>query len=155
MIGGMNSTTPPSLDEIIRLLREHDAASRQREEEIYQRGWKDAVAHIVATASQGGPIISKPTLRQTPRREPLTPERPIILVVEDIIREEPGLRGADIFRRVVQRVPGADFKTMDRTGRTALARLQKRGKIRNRNKRWYPINDQPALLPADPMEEKN
>ena len=110
-----------------------------REKAAYEKGWQDAVANIVAAARQGVPATTKPI--EKTRTEPLRPERPIVTVIEDIIKEHPGWRGADIFREAVNRVEGSEFKTMDRTGRTALMRLKKRGKIMKREQRWYPVKD--------------
>ena len=139
-----------SIQDVVRLIEERD-------KEIYQKGWQDCLAHIMATA--GSPAAARPSAAP-PKREPkavkttafplqlrlgpgpITAERPTIAVIHDIIKETPGLRGADIFRIAVTRVPGMDLKKMDRTGRTALARLKNRGKIRLTDKRWYPLSNE-------------
>lgn len=115
---------------------------RRLEKEAYQRGWNDAVAKILAAASQGMPINEHTASAVPPSagkgNGPLKSEIPIIEMIHGIIKERPGLRGADVFREAVTRIPGSDFKTMDRSGRTALKRLKDRGRIMQRSKKWYP-----------------
>ncbi len=112
-----------------------------REKVAYQKGWDDAFARMMAAANVATVPVSDAGVRDHRRIPPRKPERSIVQVILDIIKDQPGKRGADIFREAVNRVEGSDFKTMDRTGRTALARLKKRGKIRIRNKRWYPVTE--------------
>lgn len=120
------------------------------EKEAYQRGWNDAAAKIVAVASQGVPVAKQPSPKGADAQD-LAPKKgrserrehaiPIIDVILGVIQDRPGLRGAEIFREAVNRVSGSNFKTMDRSGRTALARLKTRGKIRIRQKRWYAVTE--------------
>lgn len=107
---------------------------KRLEKEAYQRGWDDAVARILAAASKDIPVSLLPTMDSARPK----PDIPMIELIHDIIKKHPGLRGASIFRRVVARIPGSDFKTVDRTGRTSLSRLKKRGRIGQINKKWYP-----------------
>lgn len=115
-----------------------------REERAFQRGWKAAVDHILAAAKSAAkpPSIAPLTeaLANPPSPSGSEPRRydpPIIDVVYDIIAKVPGLRGAQIVSSVVVKVPGSDRKAMDRTCRTALARLNKRGRIEKRNRSWF------------------
>lgn len=112
------------------------------EEKAYQRGWNDAVAKILAAASQGMTVRETHVPAAPPSvgkgTDPLKPEIPVIEVIHGIIKERPGLRGSDVFRRAVIKIPGSNFKTMERTGRTCLARLKNRGRIMQRSKKWYP-----------------
>ena len=117
---------------------------RRLEKEAYRRGWNDAVAKILAAASQGMPL-AEPTVAAAPSPVGNTkgnghakPEFSVIELIHSVIKERPGLRGAEVFREAVNRKPGTDFKTMDRSGRTALSRLKKRGRIMQRSKKWYP-----------------
>ena len=121
------------------------------EKEAYQQGWHDAVAKILATASDGVPVNKRPASasRLPAVKSNLKPDIPIIEVIHGIIKERPGLRGVDVFREAVIRKPGSNLTTMDRTGRTALKRLKERGQIMQRSKRWYPKkgieNETPAV----------
>ena len=117
------------------------------EKEAYQRGWNDAADNILAAARQGKSAVIRlgPDMPLAPISskdetggERVGPSTPVIDVICDVINDRPGLRGADIFREAVNRVPGSEFKKMDRTGRTALARLKNRGRIYQRSKKWYP-----------------
>jgi hypothetical protein len=134
------------------------------EREAYQKGWSDAVANILAAAKQppmGKPITSggNVRLRYSDEEEQEAAEaaaRPpngvsTIQVIRDIINAEPGLKGAEVFRKALPLIPGATMKTMDRTGRTALARLKSRGQIHQRDKKWYP--GLPGLLQFAGAEE--
>ena len=113
------------------------------ENEAYQRGWNDAVEKILAAASSGGMPANEPPAAAAPPSVSKSngspnPEMPVIELIYGIIKERPGLRGADVFREAVTRMPGSNFKTMDRSGRTALSRLKERGRIIQRSKKWYP-----------------
>ncbi len=110
------------------------------QKEAYRNGWNDAVASIVAAASKE-PGAARPTPATTKRNVRPKGGMPAIGVIFGIIKEKPGLRGIDIFKEAVRRIHGADLKTMDRTGRTALSRLRKRGMIRTREKKWYPVEE--------------
>ena len=68
-------------------------------------------------------------------------DTPIIDMVHQIVQEKPGLKGHQIVKAVVSRDPTISFKVADRTGRTSLARLRKRNKIIQRNRKWYPAED--------------
>jgi len=113
---------------------------RRLEKEAYQRGWHDAVAKLVAVASQGMAVNKHPAAPSPVGKGNGALKRgaSVIGVIHGIIKERPGLRGADVFREAVTRIPGSNFKTMDRSGRTALSRLKGRGLIKQRSKKWYP-----------------
>ena len=107
----------------------------------YQRGWNDAIRSILAAARKE---MAPPGHRPDAVPMPSTQEdgASVIDMVQSVIQDKPGLRGAQIVRSVVAKVPGADRKAMDRTCRTALSRLKKRGKILQRGKRWYPPEEE-------------
>ena len=115
------------------------------EREAYQKGWTDAFANIMAAASQRMPVTERPVPAVTPPVQKANgqsePGASVIEVISGIIKDQPGLRGVEVFRRAVAKIPGSDFKTMDRSGRTTLSRLKQRGKIRQRGKKWYPIEE--------------
>jgi len=122
----------PNFDDIMRQIK-------QQIGEAYQRGWQDAVAAI-ATAAQNVDFAMPSTPIADILVEPADNEgsMSIIDVIYNLIKEQPGQRGVDIFRKAVTRVPGSNFVVMDRSGRTALSRLRVRGQIFQRSKKWYP-----------------
>jgi hypothetical protein len=132
----------PSVEQIMRIIE-------KREKEAYQKGWNDAVANIVAAASQGMPAgtlhpaqaARRPRTRLIENHSEHRAGTKAIDVILQIISERPGLRGIEVFKEAVARMPGSDLKTMDRTGRTALKRLRERGKITQRAKRWLPVKE--------------
>jgi hypothetical protein len=113
-----------------------DKIADERERTAYQRGWSDCRAQVVAvTASMPG-IALQP---QVPESYYRTPERPIIDVVHDLIKASPGLRGTAIVDAMMMGNPKKNRKSMDRTTRTALMRLKKRGAIFSDGGVWFPI----------------
>lgn len=130
---------------------------KRLEREAFQRGWNEAVAKIMEAARQAAKQNSAPTASEAQPVErraaglgsmPTSYEVPVIDVILGVITDRPGLRGAEVFREAVKRVPGSDFKRMDRTGRTALARLKDRGRIFQRGKKWYPKKETESEAPA-------
>lgn len=130
----------PLNDRFMRLIDEI-----KREE--YERGWNDAVKSLVAAARKGIPAPDhRPNAVPTP---PMQDDgTSVIDMVQSVIQDRPGLRGAQIVRFVVAKVPGSDRKAMDRTCRTALSRLKKRGRIEQRKKRWYLKKEAKKEAPA-------
>jgi len=128
------------------------AIVRRLEREAYQKGWRDAVAAIQEAAGQVTAVVrERPRLKRPAMvlgKGRASYKMPVIDIIFQVISEHPGLRGSDIFREAVERVPGSDFKTMDRTGRTALMRLRKRGKIEQRNGKWFPTEREQKKTPA-------
>ena len=123
-------TTPtPSFEEIMRAIEE-------REKAAYQKGWDDAITKIVAVAST---TVSAPQMHVTTHEPQVEVHHgpSVIETVFQIIKETPGLRGADVIRQLVVR-NGIDRKAADRTGRTSLSRLRSRGRIVQREQLWYP-----------------
>ena len=144
-MGVWSPTMQTSLDDILRLIK-------KREKEAYDKGWHDAVVNIVAAARGGA--LSRIQAPSTPRvgRERLH-ERSIIDRVFDTIKDRPGMRGADIITRVSDDT-GIDYKKVDRTGRTSLMRLRVRGKIVQRDGKWYPAETE-AEAETEEEGEKN
>jgi hypothetical protein len=102
----------------------------------YQRGWDDAVAHIVTAAKQ---VPSTGVQARLPFHEAKTPQgKPLIDVVKEMIKVSPGLRGTAIVDAILKDNPSRTRKSIDRTTRTALMRLKKRDAIESREGRWYP-----------------
>ena len=122
-----------ALDELKRIVAETESRA-------YQRGWDDAVAHILAAARETKTPrqISMPLGDTHTEDGPPQGERPMIDEVYNWIRLAPGTRGAAIVNAVFHDHPQKDRKSLDRTVRTALMRLKKRGAIENRNGAWYP-----------------
>lgn len=115
----------------------------EAEKAAYQKGWDDAVAKIVAAASGNTSLfyLAKPKPKASTSHSPY--KVPIVDLVASIIRERPGLRGVDIVREVTLRDPSISFKVADRTGRTHLGRLRKRGQIEKRDGgRWHWIGEE-------------
>lgn len=116
---------------------------RKAKEQAYAKGWADAVRRIVNTAMEdAGTAALKTVLPPTasrPEQQVTAPGRPTITVVYEIVSEHPGLRGFEIIKELLQRQPTMTAKVADRTGRTGLARLKERGKITQRDGRWYPL----------------
>ena len=113
---------------------------QQLEKEAYQRGRNDAAAEIFAAASQIVPVKDHPAASPPVGKSNgrLKLDIPVIEVIRRIIKKQPGLRGSDVFREAVAQIPDSNLETMERTGRTVLARLKKRGQIMQRSKKWYP-----------------
>ena len=115
------------------------------EREAYQKGWDDAVRKILAAAQQGTPLSSQPAPKGmvTEAKKPSPPQydTPIIELVHQIVQEKPGLKGHQVVKNIILLDPTINFKVADRTGRTSLARLRKRNKIIQRNRKWYPVED--------------
>jgi hypothetical protein len=104
------------------------------EQRAYQRGWDDAVAHILKAAKS-------PSLRSVLPSAAIVPphhsNQPMIDMVREIIRSHPGARGSEIVTEVQKVRPDQPRKSLDRTVRTALMRLKKRGAIESRGGVWY------------------
>ncbi|MDA1326997.1 MAG: hypothetical protein O3C34_19930 [Proteobacteria bacterium] len=125
------------------------------QQEAFEAGWKAGIDSIFEAASKGRaePVKSirlEPAHPMDEFEKPTEATKPAVQIIQDVIKELPGLRGADVFREAVKRIPGSDFKKMDRTGRTALKRLKERRKIHQRDKKWYP-GPQPTISPANVM----
>jgi len=103
--------------------------------EQYQRGWNDAIAHVMKAVQPVGQQALPLTMKRQIETED---EHNVITLVEHNVRQIPGQRGRDIVHTIATAFPGRDIKTMDRTVRTALARLLKRGKVMSQDGRWYP-----------------
>jgi len=123
-------------------------AIAELERAAYRKGWDDAVAQIVSAVSQRSSTAAQVA---TSTRASLSASSTKIVgtggvsngpttidIMLDIIQEQPGLRGAEVIKATAARKPGSTLKAVDRTGRTALARLRKRGRIEQRDGRWYP-----------------
>jgi hypothetical protein len=63
--------------------------------------------------------------------------KPMIDMVQDIIRARPGARGVEIVSAMQDERPDQSRKSLDRTVRTALMRLKKRQAIETRDGGWY------------------
>jgi hypothetical protein len=102
--------------------------------QAYQRGWEDAVASILeaARSKAGVAALPSPVLGA-----PHQPSQPMIDIVREIIRSHPGARGSQIVSEVQKVRPEQTRKSLDRTVRTALMRLKKRGAIESRSGVWY------------------
>jgi hypothetical protein len=113
----------------------------QIEQTSYQRGWDAAVQHIMEAAKR--PVLtdlpdppSIPFPRPTNRLIEAT--QPLITLVRVFVRTYPGNRGSHIVKAMREVFPQSDRKSIERTTRTALGRLKKRGLIENRGGSWYP-----------------
>lgn len=129
------STKKPTVEQL-------EALVAEIEREAYQRGWDDAVRKILAAAQQGTPVAEQsapeaPAAKQDKGATP-TYDTPIIELVKQIVHDKPGLRGFQVVREITARDPSVAPEVADRTGRTSLSRLSKRGKIVQRKQRWYP-----------------
>ena len=107
--GIFGDMTVPTLEEIRALIE-------ARERAAYQKGWSDAVTRLLAAAkveavpaSETGTLVAKRPIG-APK-----PSRPIVQVILDVIKEKPGLRGAEIFREAVNRVGGSVGSSPGRT----------------------------------------
>lgn len=116
-----------------------DKIAEERERDAYQRGWNDCRAQIVAAAQMPGLYANQPQL-PLPSGLYKAPERPIIDVVHDLIKTTPGLRGTAIVDAMMLGNPRKNRKSMDRTTRTALMRLKKRGAIVSDHGVWYAVD---------------
>ena len=134
--------TFPVMDTKERFMRLIDEIKREE----YQRGWNDAVENLVAAARMG---ITAPD--HPPDAVPMPPTQEdgtsVIDMVQSVIQDKPGRRGVIILKEVANRM-GAEFKVIDRTGRTSLSRLKKRGKIVQRGNKWYPAEEKKSLGPV-------
>lgn len=121
-------------------IKQLNALIAEIERKAYQRGWAAAVKHILnAAQSKVTPVfamaVQKPPLANKQKDDGAT----IIELVEETIKVRPGLAGHEIVARVVESMPGKDPKSLDRSARTALARLKSRHKIMQRGKNWWPV----------------
>ncbi len=121
------------VDEIKRIIA-------QVERDAYQKGWNAALEHVVNVArkpipqEQQQPLPFQVINGKADINEPMT----MIQMVTETIADHPGLRGVDIVAAVHKRMPGKERKSIDRTARTAIMRLKKRGKIEAIGGKWFP-----------------
>lgn len=107
------------------------------ERAAYQRGVNDTLARIMAIAKPNGTAVMQQPLSFS-ASAPTASKRPMIDVVRELIRTSPGLRGTAIVDAVSVGNPQKERKSIDRTTRTALMRLKKRGLIESRSGAWFP-----------------
>jgi hypothetical protein len=111
----------------------------QVERAAYQKGWNDALARVVNVARNPMPPEQQQSLPlQTANADDADTPITMIQMVKETIADRPGLRGADIVSAVHQRMPDKERKSIDRTARTAIMRLKKRGQIEPIGGKWFP-----------------
>ena len=122
----------------------------QIERSSYQKGWDDAVTHILEAARKPGIAPIQHDLGFLPQQEDAPVAKVLQLnmtggvgkstvgLVFELIKASPGLRGTAIVDAIFHGAPtGRDRKSVDRTVRTALLRLKSRGDIEARKNLWY------------------
>lgn len=98
------------------------------EAQAYRRGWEEAMAILKQVSQQ-----HQEDLFSNPLRKDSHQDQSVIQLVQEIIKETPGLTGIQIVERAVL----LDSSAHERTVRTALRRLRIRGLIKNENSRWF------------------
>lgn len=113
------------------------------EREAYKKGWDAAIAHVLSAAQQSAqpsvklevPVASMDTAGQEPS---------VIDLTLNAIRSGNGLAGHQIAKMVQSAFPADRHKAVERTVRTALARLKNRGKIENHEGKWFGKKEEAA-----------
>lgn len=118
--------------EFMRLLDEF-----KREE--YERGWRDAVSALTQKASEMMAPAVQPRVLPMPKHVKV-PGRPgkALALVNDAIKEKPGLNGVEIVRLLAEK----GTPVVERTVRTCLRRLRLAHQVKRRDGRWYPVNQE-------------
>ena len=118
------------------------------EREAYKKGWDAALRHVVDIASNPAqpaqrslPLVSEPLVNNALNGATIAQSSATLTMVDvvgQVVRHSPGLRGTDIVSAIHGVNRDKDRKAMDRTVRTALLRLRKKGAIVSRDGGWYP-----------------
>lgn len=108
------------------------------ERDAFQRGWQAAFQHIARQAAQPPiPQQGALSLLDIPDAPTQDETQSVIVLVEDWIKHHPGQPGHEIVKMMQRQFSSRDGRAVERTVRTALARLKARGKIENRNGSWW------------------
>ena len=113
------------------------------EREAFKKGWDAAIAHVLSAAQQS----AQPSLKLEPSAkaaETSGQEPSVIDLTLRAIQSGDGLPGHQVAKMVQLAFPTDRHKAVERTVRTALARLKSRGKIENRNGMWIARKDEAA-----------
>lgn len=114
--------------------------------EAYSRGYNDAINAMNAAVSAVTPkvrVIDPASIgpyAETPANRPRGRPATAINLVQTMINERPGLKGAEIVRALGKQ----GTPVLDRTMRSCLRRLKTKGDVRQRAKRWYPVSKDKA-----------
>mgnify|MGYP003651102561 FL=1 len=116
------------------------------EQEAYKKGWDAAIAHVLSAAQKS----VQPSLDLIPPAASVLPAPPavpsrvagqepsVIELTLSAIKAGNGLPGHVVAKLVQSAFPTSRHKAIERTVRTALARLKERGNIEIRDKKWFP-----------------
>jgi hypothetical protein len=135
------------LDDIARIIAQIERAA-------YQKGWNDALAHVVNVARNPMPPDQQQSLplhvANGKHDDGSSNGQPTMVeTVNNIIVQQPGLRGADIVSALHKKMPDKQRKSIDRTARTAIMRLKKRHKIESISGKWYPAGTGNSIKTED------
>ncbi len=117
-----------SQSDVERLLAEVERMKR----EAYDRGWRDAIGAVRKTMRKEINALSRPSAGAASTTVVKREHRGVPSMVVNIIKERPGLRGVEIVEAAQEH-----GDTNQRTIRTALRRLRKKGKIEQRDGHWF------------------
>jgi len=122
------------IDEIARIIAQAERAA-------YQKGWNEALAHVVKVAGSPMPPEQQQSLPLQAANGTYadTFGKPTMVdMVAAAITANPGMKGSEIVSTVQLKLPGKPRKAIDRTARTALMRLKKRKRIVAIDGKWFP-----------------
>src|SRR4051794_34064824 len=108
------------------------------EEAAYNKGWKDAVAHILNAAQMPGlaPVSGDVPKDKKKRGGRKAGPDSTILRVLTAIQESPGQTGIELVESLTAQFPEIE----ERTIRTSFKRLHDRKAIKNLEGAWFPVS---------------